>query len=106
MLSLLYGTTLTSIHYYWKTIALAIWTFVGKVRSVLSFHGLDNKESPCNAGDLGSIPGLRRSAGKGNGYPQQYSGLESSMDCIVHGIAKSQTRLSDFHFHLLSFRTA
>ena len=39
-----------------KTIALAIWMFVGKVRSVLNFHGLDNKESPCNAGDLGSIP--------------------------------------------------
>ena len=47
-------------------------------------------------GDLGSIPGLRISPGEGN--PLQYSGLENSMDCIVHGVAKSQTRLSDFHF--------
>ena len=48
------------------------------------------KESTCNAGDLGSIPGLGRSAGEGNGYPLQYSGLEDSMDCIVHGVAKIQ----------------
>ena len=47
--------------------------------------------------DLGSIPGLGRSPGEGRGYPLQYSGLENSMDCIVHGVAKSQTRLSDFH---------
>ena len=57
------------------------------------------KESACNAGDLGSIPGLGRSPGEGEGYPLQYSGLENSMDCIVHGFAKSWTRLSDFHFH-------
>ena len=57
------------------------------------------KESASNAGDLGSIPGLGRSPGEGKGYPLQYSGLENSMDCIVHGVAKSQTRLSDFHFH-------
>ena len=50
----------------------------------------DGKESACNTGDLGSIPGLGRSPGEGNGYPLQYSGLENSMDCIVHGIAKSQ----------------
>ena len=56
------------------------------------------KESACNAGDLGSIPGLGRSPGEGKGYPLQYSGLENSMDCIVHGVAKSQTQLSDFHF--------
>ena len=56
------------------------------------------KESTCNAGDPGSIPGLGRSPGEGKGYPLQYSGLENSMDCIVHGVAKSQTRLSDFHF--------
>ena len=49
--------------------------------------------------DLGSIPGLGTSSGEGNSYPLQYSGLENSMDCIVHGVAKSQTRLSDFHFH-------
>ena len=55
-------------------------------------------ESTCNAGDLGLIPGLGKSPGKGKGYPLQYSGLENSMDCIVHGVAKSQTRLRDFHF--------
>ena len=49
------------------------------------------KESTCNAGDLGLIPGLRRSPGEGNGYSLQYSGLENSMDCIVHGVAKSRT---------------
>ena len=56
------------------------------------------KESACNVGDLGSVPGLGRSPAEGNGYPLQYSGLENSMDCIVYGVAKSQTRLSDFHF--------
>ena len=39
---------------------------------------------------------------RGEGYPLQYSGLENSMDCVVHGVAKSQTLLSDFHFHFLS----
>ena len=52
------------------------------------------KESACNEGDLGSIPGLGRSPGEGNSYPFQYPGLENSMDCIVHGVAKSWTRLS------------
>ena len=61
--------------------------------------GLAGKQSACNAGDLGSIPGLRRSTGEGNGYPLQYSGLENSMDCIVHGVTKSQTGPSDFHLH-------
>ena len=50
-------------------------------------------------GDLGSIPGLGRSPGEGKGYPLQYSGLENSIDCIAHGVAKSRTRLSSFHFH-------
>ena len=53
------------------------------------------KEFARNAGDLGSIPGLGRSPGEGKGYPLQYSGMENSMDCIVHGMAKSKTRLSD-----------
>ena len=60
--------------------------------------GSDDKESACNARDLGSIPGLGRSPGEGNSYPLQYSGLENSMDCIVHGVAKSQTQLNDFHY--------
>ena len=49
------------------------------------------KESAGNVGDLGSIPELGGSPGEGNGYPLQYSGLEKSMDCIVHGVTKSQT---------------
>ena len=49
------------------------------------------KESTCNAGDLASIPGLRRPSGEGKGYPLQYSGLEKSMDCVVYGAAESQT---------------
>ena len=61
--------------------------------------GSAGKESACNAGDLGLIPGLEKSLGEGKGYPLQYSGLENSMDCIVHGLAKSWTRLGDFHFH-------
>ena len=105
---------------------------------LLGFLGdSDGKESACNVGDLGLIPGLGRSLGEGNGYPLwysqaslvaqlvknppamqetclipglgrspgegndyplQYSGLENSVDCIVHGVAKSWTRLSDFHF--------
>ena len=59
--------------------------------------GSAGKESTCNARDLGSIPGLGRSPGEG--YLLQYSGLENSMDCIVHGIANSQTQLSNFHLH-------
>ena len=59
--------------------------------------GSAGKESACNVGDLGSIPGLRRSPGEGKGYPLHYSGLENSMDYTVHGFTKSQTRLSDFH---------
>ena len=62
-------------------------------------HGSAGKESACNAGDLGSIPGLGRSPGEGKGYPPQYSGLENSMDHVVHGVAKSGTRLSAFQFH-------
>ena len=61
--------------------------------------GSVGKESTCNVGDQGLIPGLGRSPGEGKGYPLQYSGLENSMDCIIHGVAKSRTRLSVFHFH-------
>ena len=65
--------------------------------------GSEVKASACNAGDLGSIPGLGRSPGEGNGNPLQYSCLENPMDggawwAIVHGVAKSRTRLSDFTF--------
>ena len=74
---------------------------MGMDRCVKYFpDGSASKESACNARDLGSIPGLQRSPGKGNGNPLQYSYLENSMDRgawqpIVHGVAKSQARLSD-----------
>ena len=61
--------------------------------------GLAGKKFACNVGDLDLIPGLGRFPGEGKGYPLQYSGLENSTDYIVHGFAKSLTRLSDFHFH-------
>ena len=67
--------------------------------------GSDGKESTCSAEDVGSIPELGRSPGEGNGYPLQYSGLEKSMDCVVHRVKKNWTQLSDFHFHLFSFKS-
>ena len=65
--------------------------------------GSDGKASACNAGDPGSIPGLGQSPGEGNSNLLQYSCLENPMDggawwATVHGVAKSQTRLSDFTF--------
>ena len=62
--------------------------------------GSTGKESACNTGDPGSVPGLGRSPGEGNGNPCQYSCLENSMDrgawqAAAHGVSKSQTRLSD-----------
>ena len=52
--------------------------------------GSAGKESAYNVGDLGLISGLGRSPGEGKGYPLQYSGLETSMGCIIHGVAKSR----------------
>ena len=65
--------------------------------------------SACNAGDLGSIPGSGRSPGEGNGNPLQCSCLENPMNegawwATVHGVAKSQTRLSDFTFTFFQVR--
>ena len=64
------------------------------------------KESACNAGDLGLTPGLGRSPGEGKGYPLQYSGLENSTDCKVHGVTESDTTeqlsLSLCHIGLIS----
>ena len=74
------------------TALILIWGFPG---------GSAGKESTCNLGDLDLIPGLGRSPGEGNSYSLQYSDMENSMDCIVHGDAKSQTRLSKLHFHFL-----
>ena len=65
------------------------------INTVLCYMGFPcgsgGEESACNVGDLGSIPGLGRPSGEGEGYPLQYSGLENSMDCIAHGVTKSQT---------------
>ena len=63
--------------------------------------GSEGKASACNVGDLGSIPGLGRSPGEGNGNPLQYSCLENPTDrgawwATVYGVTKSQTQLSDF----------
>ena len=75
------------------------WDHMLQLRKFSGFPGGSvGKESTCNAGDPGSIPGSRRSPGEGKGYPLQCSGLDNSMDCIVHGVTKSQTRLSDFTF--------
>ena len=60
----------------------------------MEFDSKHNFTPSTFAGDLGSVPG------EGKGYPLQYSGLENPMGCIVHGVAKSWTRPSDFHFHL------
>ena len=63
--------------------------------------GSAGKESACNVGDLGSIPGLGKFPGEGKSYPLQDSGLENSMGTIVHGVTKSRTRLSNFHFRII-----
>ena len=61
------------------------------IRAMYGFpNGSTGKESACNAGDLGSIPGLGRSPGEGKDYPLQYSSLENSMDCIVLGSSPSR----------------
>ena len=69
----------------------------------LSHQGSPNssvgKESACNTGDPGLIPGSGRHPGEGIGYSFQNSGLENPMDCIVHGVTKSQARPRHFHFH-------
>ena len=71
---------------HWKRDRLPTPVFLGFP------YGSAGKEFSYNVGDLGSIPGLGISPGEGKGHPLQYSGLENSMDCIVHGVANSQTR--------------
>ena len=68
--------------------------------------GSAGKESACSEGDLGLIPRLGRAPGEGKGYVCQYSGLENAMDCIVHGVVNSRTRLRDFHFHIYNCFTS
>ena len=66
-------------------------------------YGSTGRESTCYVGDLGSIPGLGRSPGEVKGYPFQNSGPKNSINCRIHGVAKSQTRLSHCHFHVQQF---
>ena len=76
---------------------IGVYTYIG----IYTFPGgSDGKESACNAGDPGLIPGLGRTPGEGTGNPLQYSCLENSMErgvwwATVHGVTESQTRLSD-----------
>ena len=85
--------------------------FVTQQRVNCFSGGLDGKESACNAGDSGLSPGSGRSPGERNGNPLQYSCLENSMDrgawqATAHGVTKSQTRLSDKHFHFTGMHEA
>ena len=101
----------TRLHcYYWTTYVVQEFFLYSQtlgessIGYLLGFpFGSAGKESACNVRALGSILGLGTSPGEGKAYPLQYSGLENSMDCIVHGVAKSWTRLSDFHFTTLHF---
>ena len=77
----------------WRRARLPTSVFLGFA------FGSAGKEFACHEGDFGLIPGLGRSPRERKGYPLQYSGLENSMDGIVHGVAKSRTQLSNFHFH-------
>ena len=80
---------------------IALATVLNTFSVELGFPGGSaGKESSCNVGDLGSIPGLGRSPGKRKGYPLQHSGLENSMD---HGVTKSWIQLSDFPFSVELF---
>ena len=85
------------------------WNFELILTHYVSFMGFPGdsecKESTCNAGDLDLMPGLGRSPGEGNSYPLQYSCLGNAVDrgawqATAHGVTKSRTRLSDFHFHV------
>ena len=91
-------------HRFWKVLLLE---HMDLLRSLGFPGGSESKASACNAGDPGSIPGSARSPGEVNGNPLQYSHLENPMDrgawqATVHRVTKSQTRLSNFHFHFLS----
>ena len=83
-------------------ICILTWQLTCCLQTIVGFPCSSvSKESACSAGDMGSIPGLGRSPGEGNGNPLQYSSLENLMDrgawwAAVHGVAKSRARLSDF----------
>ena len=107
-LSLLWSNS--NIHTWLLEKTLTIWTFVSKVISLL-FNMLSSfimglplwlswlKNLPAMRETWVQSQGLRRSPGEGKGYPLQYSGVQNSMNCIVHGVTKSWTQLNNFHFH-------
>ena len=77
---------------------MTFWYKKSLFRQFYGFPGSStDKESACNVGGLDLVPGLGRSPGERNDHPLQYSGMENSLDCVVHGVAKNQTQLSDFH---------
>ena len=90
--------TLAQTHTWEKAYIWRLWAslVVQLPWASLGFPG--GKESTCNAGDLGLIPGLGRSPGERNGYPLQHSGLENSMDCIVHGSPRGGHDWATFTF--------
>ena len=102
---LLLFTFQNSINIAWLPSGVSVGKEISKFNLnfvLLGFPGnTAGNESACNAGDLSLIPGSGRSAREGTGDPLQYSGLENSMDCIVLGVTKSQTGLSDFYFRRL-----
>ena len=86
-------------NFYWSLLYISFFFFL--LVSCLGFPCCSvGKESTCNVGDPGFIPGLGKSPGKGKGYPLQCSGLENSMDSKVHEVAKSWTRLSNLHMNM------
>ena len=93
MLSFEKGKCVSSISFFFFFFKIVL-----AILAIFCNCGSAGKESACNVGDLGSIPGFGRSPEEGKGYPLQHSGLENSMGYTVHGVAKSQTRLSNFHF--------
>ena len=88
-------------HFFWPIFAFTwriCFRIIYKLCLLWALTGGSNiKESTSNVGDLGFIPGLRRSPGEEISYLLQCSGLENSMDWIAHGVTKNQTRLSHFH---------
>ena len=89
------------IHFYWESTMCKIF-----IENPLwaSFVAQLGKNPPPIRETWVFFPGLERSPGEGKGYPLQYSGLENSMDYVVHGVTKSWTRLSDFHLHFTMCR--
>ena len=93
-----------------SSVSCCPWDLRCPIEKKLHFHkrygfpgGSEVKASACNVGDLGSIPGLGRSPGEGNGNPLQYPCLENLMDrgawwAAVYGVIESRARLSNYHF--------